>query len=616
MTEQDIWNLATAGDGTLDPVLAERSGMPLEKFMEEKERRKAQAAEERKRLEELNRNRSTGSLQEADEREEFSDPTLSARQHLTDMEQAYHSAPEEPLEGQETLPGFEEPTAGSGPAAEPAPAALDADTVKKNISRVSFKVDYLKSPEDALIAYDAPAWKITEYLARNFKFLVDEVARETGGDPEQIADKDKRTPEQDHLLTEVAGRMQLARINAFLNSKYMDAAAVLEPLRGIFKDPTRKEQYTAEELLTDFDPQAITVKDEAALYFFAIHDDIKPTEQGKLTPEQAQELTDIFGKLDAFYAEQQETGGPITYTDMPRIFALFIEAQNPAEAPAIIEAINVAQIDSLLYPLDKPNSTIWDGFNIVPSNGQLSFAVDTSKRGSDKEALVYIGLDFNDLPEGITKNLDAFDKRIMMAADALRRAGNMFFTDTQLYKNMGNRGNPGQSDLQKINDRLTKMGTGRIIIDNSNEIEQNKSYPEFRYDGNILSFERVQKIINGKLCESAIHLFREPVLMTFARQRKQVTTVTLELLESPISKTEENLAIEDYLLERIGHMKSSKGNAQRKILYKTLCSRCHITKPKQIQRAPNKICRYLDHFKKCKWIKDYETETDGVKIIL
>lgn len=606
MTAKEIWAIATAGDGSLDPVLAQEAGMPLEDFVAEKNRRIAEAAAEREAQNERNRNRSTGSLQEAEEPEEFLDPTLSARQHMEAMEEAYHSAPAEPLEGQEILPGFEEPE----------PATLDADTVKRNISRVSFKVDYLKSPEDALIAYDAPAWKLREYLAKHFQFLVDEVAKETGADPEQIANKEKRTPEQDQLLTEVAGRLQIARINAFLNSKYMAAATVLEPLQGNFKDPTRKDKYTAEELLTDFDPQAITIKDQTVLYFFAIHDEIKPTEQGKLTPEQEQELTDIFYRQDAFYMEYQQNNGPVKYDDLPHIFTLFIEAQNPAEAPAIIEAINVTQIDSLFYPLDKPNSTIWDSFNIAPSNGQLQYALDTSRHGSDKEALVYIGLDFNDLPEGLTKNLDAFDKRIMMAADALRRAGNMFFTDTQLYKNMGNKGNPGQSDLKKINDRLTKMGTGRIYINNEQEVEQNKSYPKFVYDGNILSFERVQKIINGKLCESAIHLFREPVLMTFARERKQVTAVSLELLESPISKTEENLAIEDYLLERIGHMKSSKGNAQRKILYKTLCARCKITKPKQIQRAPNKIWRYLDHFKRCEWIKDYAKESDGVKIIL
>ena len=136
------------------------------------------------------------------------------------------------------------------------------------------------------------------------------------------------------------------------------------------------------------------------------------------------------------------------------------------------------------------------------------------------------------------------------------------------------------------------------------------------YDASLLPFERISAYINGQLTESAIHLFREPPLVSFARERNQITTISRQLLESPINKTDANLLLEDYLIERIGRMKNTKSNAPLKMLFKTIYEKCAITTAKQKQRAPEKIRRYLDHYKKCGWIKGYKEDTDGIKILL
>ena len=274
--------------------------------------------------------------------------------------------------------------------------------------------------------------------------------------------------------------------------------------------------------------------------------------------------------------------------------------------------------NNLEYPLDKPNSQIWglltDAAKKNP-NGQIKLAIDTSKKGSKQNAVVLYSINFDELQADtrITKHLTQFDKLVYIAAHALYIAGNDIFTATQIYGMMGNEGKPRTSDLQKINDSLTKMGSARVYIDNTREAEKTK-YPLFKYDAPLLPFERITAIINGKQTESAIHLFREPPLITFAKQRNQVTTISRQLLESPVNKTEANLLINDYLLERIGHMQRPKSKAPRKILYTTLYEKCHITTVKQKQRAPEKIKRYLDHYKKCKWIKGYSEDTEGITI--
>lgn len=272
--------------------------------------------------------------------------------------------------------------------------------------------------------------------------------------------------------------------------------------------------------------------------------------------------------------------------------------------------------ENINFPLDKPNSVIWNLLASAEKNGQMRLNINTSKKGSKQDALILYSISFDELETGvsITKRLTAFDKLCYIAAGAIWNAGNEITTPTQIYYVMGNSKKPSAEDIRKINDSLTKMGIGRIYVDNEQEIKTAKGYAHFRYDGQLLPFERVNAYINGQLTDSAIHFFREPPLISFARERKQITTFSRKLLESPISKTDANLRLQDYLLEQIGHMKDPKNPRNNVILLETIYKKCEITSTKQKQRAPEKIEKFLAHFKKCEWIKDYKLSADKVEI--
>ena len=510
--------------------------------------------------------------------------------------------PVQPLEGQEAFPGFEEKPQADAETGKTSNDETKAEAIEKAARVISYQMDYIRDPEDTLIAWGAPADFQIADLTTRFERLVKKTAEITGADPEQIRDKDKRTKEQQKVLTELAGQEMLARHEKFIKSLYADALAI------VFDNPILEPGEIYKEGF-EFD----VIAEQSVIYFFAVNRDIKPLDAGELNAEQKAELLEVYQKLYAFYGERfSEYGDSLKYGET---LSAFIRQENPTAAAEIIEAITVLPIEKIAYPLDKPNSVIWDGLSIADPNGQLKYMIDTGKKGSD-QSLVLLGLDFDDLPGNITKSLCQYDKRVMIAAAALFNGGNNFISETQIYKQMGNKGRPNGDDLKKIDESLTKMTKGRIFVDNTKETEAQSGYTQFKYDGAILPFERVKKYINGQLCEGAIHLFREPPLITFARERKQITTIPRELLESPISKTEANLILEDYLLERIGHMKTAKGNVPKKILFKTVHTNCKITKAKQRQRTPDKIKRYLEHYKHCNWISDYIMEADGVKIIL
>lgn len=274
-----------------------------------------------------------------------------------------------------------------------------------------------------------------------------------------------------------------------------------------------------------------------------------------------------------------------------------------------IPSTTIKRAETIEYPLDKINSKIWSLFE--DTNQKIAFAAE--KRGSKKELNIYYSIDFEALGDeiSITKKLLPFDKRVYIAISALFNAGNKIITLTQIYYAIGNIGRPSRSSLDKINNSITKMMGAKISVNNEQEASQYK-YNKFIYDGALLPIERGSAIINGQLAESAIHIFREPPVISFAKQRSQVTTLELKVLKSPISKTDLNLLIDDYLIERISKAKNGKGH--HRILYKTIYEKAGIKSKKQKERTPAKIKRYLDHYQKCGMISRYVMGKDGVSV--
>lgn len=301
--------------------------------------------------------------------------------------------------------------------------------------------------------------------------------------------------------------------------------------------------------------------------------------------------------------------------DPTSIIYKVIEAARAAKAKA--ERVTIQHTDDIEYPLDKISGKAWNLFT-ENTDGQLSIAFDMLPKKKNLRATAYYSINFDSLGDNvkITKRLQPFDKRVYIAVSALFNAGNDIITATQVYYAMGNTGKPGAKHIKKIDDALSKMTGAKITLDNAQEAEATKGkYPHFKYDGSLLPIEKITAIVNGQVSESAIHIFREPPLMTFAKERDQVTTIDVKLLQSPINKTDANLLIDDYLIDRISKAKNkTKAGGSCRILYKTLYSNAGITTTKQKQRAPEKIEKYLTYYQQQGFIKKYSMQTDGVTV--
>lgn len=282
--------------------------------------------------------------------------------------------------------------------------------------------------------------------------------------------------------------------------------------------------------------------------------------------------------------------------------------------------VTVKEPDKFIYPVDKLNSVVWSFAEEIAAGKSFARNIRTSPANSKQLASVKYSIDFEALEQSpdinITKRLTRYDKRVYTAVSNLKLAGNDYMSASQIYKEAFNKGRPQQSNIKKINDSMSKMTGAHIFVDNSDEIKTDKGIAKFIYDGSLLPFARVSATINGKLTEAAYHILEEPPLMMFARQRNQISKIDRALLYTGLSQTETQLSIEDYLIQRIAHMKNTKTKAQRKILFSTLFERCGIVTRKQQQRAPEQIYKTLDVYKEKGHIKRYTKDPDGITICI
>lgn len=277
----------------------------------------------------------------------------------------------------------------------------------------------------------------------------------------------------------------------------------------------------------------------------------------------------------------------------------------------------VFEVSKFEMPLDKINRNIWN-FPISPKEA-LTFAMESKadkRKGRELDAAYSI--DFSALEESenikIAKKLTPFDKRVYSAISAIYNAGNTVTSLTQIYYAMGNTSRPSKAILENIYNSIIKMLKAHIKLDNEDEAKA-YNYPHFKYEGNLLPIELLSNVdIRGKITESAINIFREPPLLSFAKGRNQVTTVPVKLLQSPISKTESSLMLEDYLIYRISKAKGKdkKPKFSNIIKLETLYREMEITDRRAKPRLLDKVERYLEYYKKLKYIVDYEITKEEI----
>ena len=136
--------------------------------------------------------------------------------------------------------------------------------------------------------------------------------------------------------------------------------------------------------------------------------------------------------------------------------------------------VNTSKLDSICFPLDKVNSTLWYGFPVGEVKDLKAESDKDSRKGN--QANIILLLDFEALNGvNISRELTVYDKWVWNACANLKDQGHDVLTAEQIYKAMGNTGRPNAKTKEKIMESVETISRARVTIDTT---EEHELYPK------------------------------------------------------------------------------------------------------------------------------------------
>lgn len=277
--------------------------------------------------------------------------------------------------------------------------------------------------------------------------------------------------------------------------------------------------------------------------------------------------------------------------------------------------INTKYPENYLTPTDKVSNLAFSN-KLTGSLEELAM----ERRGSKKQITTIASIDLDKLDDAVQirakKELTAYDREVHDAIVTLFvDGGNEFITPQMIYQVMT--GNPNAylnpRQAKAISDSITKFMYSRVIIDASQEAKS-YGFGSFKYDGNLISGERVTAVLNGNVLE-CLHILRPPILYEYANKKNQIGRLDIKLLNTPINKTEEIIMLQGYLYRRILAMKG--GRISKNILYDTVFNQLKVTAAndgalrKKKSKVRGQIKRILDYWEQERFISGYAENKRG-----
>ena len=274
--------------------------------------------------------------------------------------------------------------------------------------------------------------------------------------------------------------------------------------------------------------------------------------------------------------------------------------------------------EKYFLPTFKPVGILFRGDFPVGQEKKIGMTSEKDKR-SGKLAYIVLMLNFDELGDGvkISRELTVYDQQVWNACANLMKCGYNIITPTQIYRWMGYKKQLNTRDNQRILDSINTIIRARVSIDNRQERELYKKYPEISINEPLLAAS-ICTAKSGKNEVTAIEILSMPKLFGIAEQRGQITAIPFEVLEVPIDKSNDNLQLLTYLIKRIIQIKHDN-HISKKILLSAIYEKCDInTRVKKFRLIgeDGKLFRILSYFKEIKWIADYKLTDREIEIKL
>lgn len=174
----------------------------------------------------------------------------------------------------------------------------DMRAIQSRMMALALGIDYL-------IDSGAPEALITRYMEDRNEKLLQAVAKITGGNAADIANKDTRTDEQERLMLELSAQDTLKRFARYWNSDFVQSSRMLIEQYKIKMAQMLLRHYkgSKKQTLEDFTKRVEKTTDRErialqniALYYFATHKDIDPQASGSIGEAEKAEMSALLDK--------------------------------------------------------------------------------------------------------------------------------------------------------------------------------------------------------------------------------------------------------------------------------------------------------------------------------
>lgn len=334
----------------------------------------------------------------------------------------------------------------------------------------------------------------------------------------------------------------------------------------------------------------------------------------------------VIGKVD-------ENGNEIYYADSRDNHASGGKGRGHGKSKEPVKT-DSTRANSYTFGITKVEGLAFDpAKNPALYSALIPARINVSRRKSQRKKIeTLFSIDFNDMKSsGVSiareDRITPYDREIHDAVATLASAGNEYINPSMIFQLIsGNSGNTNISPETRkdILRSLDKMMVTLVTIDASAEVCSNMiTKTTGIYKGALIPAERVEiTMLNGNETRDCIHLFRTPPLYDYARDKNQIGSIDIKMLDTPLSNTKENIELKGYLLKRIASIKNTKSHMSDTIRYDTIYEYLRIdtnSPDKDLLRHKymdirSKVKKLLDFWINMGLITSYREEKEGKSI--
>lgn len=307
---------------------------------------------------------------------------------------------------------------------------------------------------------------------------------------------------------------------------------------------------------------------------------------------------------------------------------------NPSIMPqATPNKIITRTINNNILTVDSVSRKIFGNENlnnsIIENYTTYEEMVATGYNNDEQPMNVLLTLNFDEEEEGIKimKPLSIYERRVHDIIVSLYAIGNTCITIPMIYRALtlskSRTKVPSKYAHEKIENAVKMLSRTRVKINVREEMAQYKDIDRAEYEGTIIAVESLT--IEEKGHETRyLRFFREPILYTYAKAKKQVVHVDQKYFQFKEQKGEMVHVLAGYLMHRITNMlrisKGKRSRTHRTILFSTIFKQIMYTKDTEVafskrneQYYRNLVLQILEEWKELGLITGVELEKERNK---